>query len=292
MTRGELTERLFAAGVADLRGRALAPDIVFDGLDPEPPLSTNLRLLMERSEELLAGMRIVMQIHGAARARLAVPADRRALYRSLRSMLASSVNLHAAAVPNRYPARHPALLPALAGLPAGSPIYSMEDALRIKQAVCDGRPLTASCATLWDERSGLRRNAELPAGTTAGEALGLKRGAADNGCLVLGGLLSGTSVHSVLAPAGRAARGVMLLNAGRAPARSACDNCGRCLAVCPARLAPSQIYRLERDGVAGAMARLGPGACLDCGLCSDACPAGFDLCQQVRIARRLAAGAG
>lgn len=291
LTRDELAERLFAAGVIDLRGRTLAPGIVFDGLDPEPPLSTNLRLLIERAGELLVGMRIAMQLHGAARARLAVPREQPALRRLLRSMLASSVNLHVAAVPNRYPARHPALLPALAGLPAGSAIYGMENALRIKQAVCDGFPVTANYATLWNEWSGLRRNAELPAGATAGAVLGLKSPDYERHSLVLGGMLSGRSVHSAAAPSGRGMGGILLLNAARAKASARCDNCGRCLAACPAGLDPAQIYRLERDGDAAGLRRLGPASCLDCGLCTHVCPAGLDLCQQAGSALRLLAGA-
>jgi electron transport complex protein RnfC len=292
LTRDELAGRLFEAGVMDLRGKTLATDIVFDGLDPEPPLSANLRLLIERPGELIEGMRIVMQLHGAVRARLAVPREQPALYALLRSMLASSVNLHAAAVPNRYPAGHPALLPASVGLPRGSAIYRMEDALRIRQAVAEGRPLTSTCATLWDQRSGQRRNAELPAGATIEAALGLAAGPYDDHSLVLGGMLSGTSVHSAGTPAGRGADGIMLLDAPRPRPRSACDNCGRCLAACPAGLNPAQIYRLERDGDSGAMRRLEPAACLDCGLCTYVCPAGLDLCQQARSAQRLVAEAG
>ena len=290
LTRAEIAQRLFSAGVADLRGRQLPGTIVFDGLDPEPPLSCNLRLLTERPEELITGMRIAIQLHGASRARLAIPAGHRRLESRLRSLLTSSVNLHVAAVPNRYPARHPSLLPALAGLPAGSAIYGMEAALRIKQAVADGRPLTAKLATLRDERSGLRRNAELPLGISAADALVLDRREHDGCTLVLGGMLSGTAVHYAGVPLGRGADGVLLLDAGPARHRAACDNCGRCLAVCPARLDPAGIFRHERD-LPGGAAELRPDACLDCGLCSHACPAGLDLCQQARIAARSAAGA-
>ncbi|MDI6739394.1 MAG: 4Fe-4S dicluster domain-containing protein [Candidatus Edwardsbacteria bacterium] len=289
LTKDELTNRLHAAGVIDLKNRPLPKTIVFDGLDPEPPLSTNLRLLMERPAELLDGMRIVMQIHGAVRARLAVPDDQPALFRQLKSMLASSVNLHPIAVENRYPARHPALLAACIGLPGNSAIYGMETALRIKQAVMEGRPLTAKFVTVWDEWSQRRANIELPIGATVEQALGLKSESYDGYKIALGGMLSGACAHSVKTPVGRDIDGILLIDAAREPRKAPCFNCGQCLEACPAGLAPSQIFRMERDSDA---ARLVPGACLGCGLCSYICPAGLDLSHQMRIARNRTAEAG
>lgn len=283
LSHAELCHRLFAAGVADLRDRELPREIAFDALDPEPPLSTNLRLLMERPEELLEGMRVLMQAHAAVRARLAVPADRRELIAALRAMLTSSVNLHVAAVANRYPARHPALLPARCGLAAGAAIYAMRDALRARRAVALGRPVVTTFATLWDERARRFRNAELPLGTSLGRALGVAA-PPDDHSLVAGGMLSGAAVHSANLPAGPQLDGALLLDAAAAKPRAACDGCGRCLAVCPARLDPSRIYRLERDGDRGGLQGLRTGDCLGCGLCTHACPAGLDLCQQVALA--------
>ncbi|HTY08403.1 MAG TPA: 4Fe-4S dicluster domain-containing protein [Candidatus Edwardsbacteria bacterium] len=287
LTRAELDQRLFAAGVLDLRGKELPKAVVFDGLDPEPPLSTNLRLLLERPAELIEGMRILVQAHGATAARLAVPARQRALYAKLRSLLASSVNLKAERVANVYPARHRAMLTHSLRFPADAAIYSMEDALRARQAVVEGLPLVAQFCTVWDERGKQYRNLELPAGTTVAGALGGQSRNYDGHKLVLGGMLSGLAVHTADAPLERGTAGVLLLDASRPSPRAACINCGSCLALCPARLAPIQIYRQSHDGRRDELARLAPGSCVACGLCSYICPARLDLAQQVHVARRI-----
>ena len=287
LTRADLDQRLFAAGVLDLRGKDLPKEVIFDGLDPEPPLSCNLRLLLERPAELLEGMRIIIQAHAAVAARLAIPRGQRALYATLRSLLASSVSLKVERVANVYPARHRTLLTRCLKFPRTAAIYPVADALRARQAVVEGLPLVAQFCTVWDERGRQYRNLELPSGATMASALGAQSRDFDGHKLVQGGMLSGRALITADTPVEPGAGGVLLLDAARHGGRAACINCGQCLALCPKGLAPAQIYRQTRDGRRDQLARLAPAACIGCGLCSFICPARLDLAQQVRVARAM-----
>jgi electron transport complex protein RnfC len=126
-----------------------------------------------------------------------------------------------------------------------------------------------------------------PVGTPVTELLrfcGLVREPAQ---VILGDALTGVALDATDLPV---LPGTTCLIALSKPPREprACEGCGRCARVCPARLMPDEIARrveaMQYDRLEG----LHPEECLQCGVCAYVCPAGRELPALVREA----AGAG
>ncbi|MDP2806949.1 MAG: hypothetical protein Q8O74_02290, partial [bacterium] len=209
LSKAELADRVFQTGVADLRKDDLEKYLIFDGLDLEPPLSTNVRLLMERPKELLEGMRIVMQIHGSIRARLVLSTRMKVLNADLKSLLASAVNISIQRVEPKYPQQNSFLLKHSVYQVQPSAIYGMEALLNVRQAVVLGQPLTTKFCTLCDDTKGQKRLAEVYIGASAAETLDLRPQDYSNLKLISGGLLSGTCHYSIQLPVDRNTSGLM-----------------------------------------------------------------------------------
>lgn len=290
LSKDELAVRVFKAGVADLRKDDLEKLLIFNGLDLEPPLSTNVRLLMERPQELIEGMRIVMQIHGATRARLVLSSRMKELYDTLRSLLASAVNISIQRVEPKYPQQHWTLIKRSVYQDQPSAIYDMEDLINIRRAVMLGQPLATKFCTVCDDTKGQKRLAELYIGAIASEILELRPVEYSNLKLISGGLLSGTCHYSTKVPVDRNSDGLLLFRGLTPGENHPCINCGLCLSICPVGLAPARIYPLVRDGQNEELARLKLENCLECGLCSYACPSGLLLSQQIKVGKMILEG--
>ena len=290
LTKAELAGRIFQAGVADLRQDDLEKLLIFDGLDLEPPLSTNVRLLRERPQALIEGMRIVMQIHGSIKARLVLSSRMKELNSSLKSLLASAVNISIIRVEPKYPQQHGYLIRQSVYQGQPSAIYSMEALINVRRAVVTGQPLATKFCTLGDDTKGAKRLAEIYIGTSAAEALDLRPQDYSNLKLISGGLLSGTCYYSLQLPVDRNTAGLMFYRNLSPKENHPCINCGQCLAICPVGLAPARIYPLVRDGQVEELASLKPENCLECGLCTHTCPSGLLLSHQIKVAKMVLEG--
>ncbi len=290
LSKAELADRVFKAGVADLRKDDLEKYLIFDGLDLEPPLSTNVRLLKERPQELIEGMRIVMQIHSSTRARLVLSSRMKALIADLKSLLASAVNISIEKVEPKYPQQNGKLVRQTVYRSQSAAIYGMEALLNVRRAVVLGQPLATKFCTLCDDTKGQKRLAEVYIGASAAETLNLRPQDYSNLKLISGGLLSGTCHYSIQLPVDRNTSGLMFYRNPPLKENHPCINCGQCLAICPAGLAPARIFPLVRDGQTEELARLKPENCLECGLCTFICPGGLLLSHQIKVGKMILEG--
>ncbi|MBI4727290.1 4Fe-4S dicluster domain-containing protein [candidate division TA06 bacterium] len=290
LSKAELADRVFQAGVADLRKDDLEKLLIFDGLGLEPPLSCNVRLLMERPKELLEGMRIVMQIHGSIKARLALSSRMKGLNADLKSLLASAVNISIEKVEPKYPQQHRFLINQSIYQGQPSAIYGMEALLNVRRAVALGQPLATKFCNLGDDTKGQKRLAEVYLGASAAETLSLRPQDYSSLKLISGGLMSGTCYYSLQLPVDRNTAGLLFYRNQAPKENHSCINCGQCLAICPVGLAPARIYPLVRDGQNEELTRLRPENCLECGLCTYACPSGLLLSHQIKVGKLILEG--
>ncbi len=311
LSHQELCRRLLEAGVMDVCHQDLPRMVIYDALDLEPPLSANLRLLEERTVQLLEGMAVLNQLHNAIRSRLVIPEGQTILEDRLRTLLASSVNLSLHLADRAYPQGHPHLLRKEVFPEGRSAIYGMAQVLRAQEAVVHGRPVVDCHLSVWNLPGRKQRNLVVPVGTPAGYALWTddleskawretSPEAGDEGVavgpvrdseltLVFGGLLSGRSYYSLEMPVQPDTRGLLLLKQSR-PEPSPCVNCGTCHRICPVGLHPSEIFQRTARLDIRRLRALGLERCLDCGLCSWGCPSKIELMQQIAVGRMLLEG--
>ena len=301
--RHELLERIEEKGVvglgggqptaAKLRAAGRPQLLLVNGVESEPYLTADHRLLVEKAAEVLTGAQIVASLFELepAQVLLCITEDRRQTLASAHGQ-AAALGFRVEPLAARYPqGEEQQLRLALAG-GLDALVLNVGTLQAIYEAVVLGTPLIERVVTI--SGSAVRRPANLKArlGTRLRELVEDCGGlAARPERIVVGGPLRGFAVADLEAPLTKEMAGVLLLGRGELRARgsgtageAACIGCGRCIEACPWGLRPLELYHWIREGEPRELRRLGLERCTECGCCAYVCPS------RIPLVRWLAGG--
>ena len=271
--------------------------LLVNGVECEPYLTADHRLMLEESERLLAGIAIVRRILAVKRVAIGIEANKPDALALLTERCAGT-GIEVAALAVKYPqGSEKQLIQALTGrqvpsgglpLDVGVVVHNVATLAAMADAVCDGRPLIERICTVTGPAVATPKNLKIRIGTPLRHLVAVCGGLVEApGKIILGGPMMGQAQLSLEVPATRGTSGVLLLRAGDldvAPA-GPCLRCGQCVLACPIRLQPTQLAalaRLERFETAEREHALD---CIECGCCSCLCPARLPLVQSIRHAK-------
>lgn len=314
----ELLARIAAAGILGLGG-ALFPTadklasargaalLIINGVECEPYLSCDEMLLRERTADVIAGARIMLQAAGIGRGVIAIKDSMTAARIALRDALDETGNaqLELAQVTTRYPAGGERQLVEMltgrevpaGGLPAdvGCVCQNVATAAAVARLFATGEPMISRIITLTGGALSQPVNVEARLGTPLRDLLPLAGGyscAPDR--LVMGGPMMGRELATDALPVTAATNCLIAVAPDELPAPTrelACIRCGNCMEACPARLLPQELLVAGRRQDPAALAALGLDACIECGACDYVCPSGIPLTAGFIAAKaRLAVG--
>ncbi len=309
-----LRERIREAGIVGLGG-ALFPTFVKLALDPghrihtvilngvecEPWLTNDHRLMLEHPEAIVSGLGIVMHIVGAERAVVAIEDNKPDAAEAIRRALAdSNLNAEVRLMPTRYPqGSEKQLILALTGreVPAGRlPMHvgvicqNVATAHAVFEAVVQGRPLVERIVTVSGDAMPNPGNLRVPIGTSLRYLLAL-RGLEDfeEVALVHGGPMMGEWVKSPDVPATKGSIGVLAFHletfARAHRPEQPCIRCGHCGEACPVGLVPNLLADYCRSDAFERAEEYNLFDCIECGCCSYVCPASIPLVQYFRYGK-------
>lgn len=306
----EMVERIRAAGVVGMGGAAFPthvklsppPDkpidtLLINGVECEPYLTADHRLMLEETEQLLAGIEIVRRILGTARAVIGIEANKPDAIALLKERCAGT-GIEVAALQVKYPqGSEKQLIQALAGRQVPSGALPMDVAVVVQNvatlaavtaAVIDGRPLIERLCTVTGPAVIAPQNLRIRIGTPLRHLVECCGGLSEApGKIIIGGPMMGLAQIGLDVPATRGTSGVLLLRERdvNKAAEGPCIRCARCVQGCPIRLSPTAIAscsRLDRFAAAEEWRAMD---CIECGGCSYACPAHLPLVQSIRHAK-------
>ncbi len=265
--------------------------IVVLGANAEPTIFNYELLIEERSADLLAGLRRLIEIAPQAKLWLTVP---RRLGRWARDLFAEVVQV--VELSDEYRQRIERVVVAkLTGTatPATMPyrqhgvaVMSVEQVLVAMDAL-QGRPFIRKTVTILVDGVADPVTVRAPLGISVRDLLqsqGLD--AADHARVVMGGPMRGKAQYTDETSLSKFQDGICLVSADRLPSEVnlTCVNCGRCVRACPVNLQIHLIGRcVEYDQFAQAM-QYHPQFCLECGLCAYVCPSRRPLVQLIKMA--------
>ncbi len=303
----ELRQRVLEAGVTEPAGPAVfaaeRPDppadaspsgpavavhtVVVNAMESEPYLASDHRLLVERSAEIVLGLRLTMRMTGSRKGIIAVPSDNRGPLKSLRKAVRRLRSVSVLYLDSKYPGHSEIALLASLGLKTvssgsrqggktGVLVQSVTATLAVTDAVTRGLPQTRRVLTV--AGNGIRnpRNLSVPLGTPVSACVEACGGyTSDTVLLIHGGPMSGVALTCDAVPVTAWTAGLTVMDGrGLAPLpETACIRCGRCSDCCPAGLAPYRIEAFLRSGREDLVRLEGVVSCIRCGSCAYICPA-------------------
>jgi electron transport complex protein RnfC len=307
----EIRNRIQEAGVTDAfensgplarrldpSRRAAIHTVVVNAMESEPGFTSDHRLLLERTAEIVLGLRLTMRMSGGRRGIFAVPSESRSLLRPLKQAIRRLRSISVLFLDSKYPSdSRLALLAALGSrtavpgssmATAGIHVQSVTATLAASEAVSNGLPQTRRVLTVAGDGIRKPRNLSVPLGTQISACVEACGGyASDSVVLLHGGPMAGIALPGDDAPVTVWTTGLTILDGrGRVSVRETdCIRCGRCSDCCPAGLAPYRIDALWRGGSKAMARNEGAAACIRCGSCSYICPAKRPLALTVQEVR-------
>jgi electron transport complex protein RnfC len=268
-----------------------------NGVECEPYLTADHRLMLEESGRLLAGIAIVRRILGVARVAIGIEANKPDAIALLEERCAG-LGITVATLAVKYPqGSEKQLIHALTGrqvpsgglpMDVGVVVQNVATLAAIADAVIGGQPLIERICTVTGPAVARPKNLRIRIGTPLRHLVEVCGGLREApGKIILGGPMMGLAQLSLEVPATRGTSGVLLLREGdlETAVEGPCTRCARCVQACPIRLAPTTLAacaRLERFADAERWHALD---CIECGSCSYTCPARLPLVQSIRHAK-------
>ncbi|MCG5500293.1 electron transport complex subunit RsxC [Ectothiorhodospira lacustris] len=287
-----------AAIKLNLGSRHHIDTLIINGSECEPYLTCDDRLMRERTDEVVDGIRIIRHALGARRALVVVEDNKPEALAALQARLYEMDTIEAMAVPTRYPMgseKH--MIKAVTGreIPAGKLgadigviVHNVGTAYAVHRAVRMRRPLISRIVTVGGGAVQRPANLEVLLGTRVEDLLAHCGGTRQPPArLLMGGPMMGQVMPHAQVPIIKGSNGIIALTAEEINIGETmpCIRCGRCVAACPCGLMPLEMAaRIRKEDMDGAV-DYGLMDCVACGSCSYVCPSHIPLVQYFHHAK-------
>ena len=275
--------------------------IIANCAECEPYITADYRRMLENTEELISGMRVVLSIFPNAKGIFGVEDNKKDCIEKLKEATKNEPRMEVKALQTKYPqgaerqliyaltkrAINSSMLPA----DAGCIVDNVETLIAIERAVIQGRPLMERIVTVSGDDVQKPGNYKVLLGTSHRELINAAGGfVQEPEKLISGGPMMGFAMITLDAPVTKTSSAILALKedvvAKSSP--SACINCGRCVEVCPSRILPSRLADFAERMDEEAFTALNGLECVECGSCSYVCPAKRQLKQAIGSMRKIA----
>lgn len=285
----------------------VAQCLIINGAECEPYLTSDYRIMLENTEEIVIGAALMQKVLGGCRCVFGIEEDKVEAVAAIRAAIASLgyQGMTVQMLCKRYPqggekmlidAVMRAQVPS-GGLPidAGAVVQNVGTALAVYQAVQKNMPLitniltvTGDCLPVSAQHNYLYRIG-TPLSFIAEQAGGVPAEAAK---IISGGPMMGKAISNLDATTVKGSTSILYLSekATRRRPESACIRCGRCSDACPMGLQPFLLNRLVKAGDMDALEKNAIQDCIECGCCLYSCPSMIPLLDRIRPAKAQVMG--
>lgn len=302
-TAEEIKTRIKESGIVGLGGagfpaavksapRTPVDTLILNGAECEPYLTCDHRLMIENTDEIVRGARLIAKALGGVQIVVGIEANKPDCIAAFEPY----DDIKVVILKKQYPMgseKHLIYVTTgrkvgLGKLPAdsGVVVQNVATCFAVCEAVEKGKPLYERILTVSGQAVKEPKNLWVKLGTPVKEIVEFCGGESENPKKVVqGGPMTGVALATYDVYTHKTTSGVLLLSAKEAAAEepTPCLNCGKCADVCPMHLMPMQTAFYAAAGDYDSAAKLGSTlSCIECGACEYICPAKRPLIQAIR----------
>ncbi len=310
LTGGEIIRRIRKAGIVGMGGAGfptaakLSPPpgkkidtLIINGIECEPWLTADDRLMREKTEEIIIGAKILNKALGIQNAVVAIDENKPQAAALMQKLTRRYVGVNVAVCRTKYPqGAERQLIAAVTGrevppgcLPAdaGCLVQNAGTAFAVYEAVQKNKPLFERVVTVSGDNLDHPGNYRVRLGTPAAYLIEKAAPREEAAEIIFGGPMMGQAGVNPAAPVTKTTSGILCFGAQSVfrPQPTECIRCGRCAEVCPQGLEPFAIKNLTRRGDYQAAKKIHVLDCIECGSCSYVCPARIPLTDYCKLAK-------
>ncbi len=272
--------------------------LIINGVECEPWLTSDHRLMLEKGDEVLVGVTILMKALGTEKALIGIEnnkPDAIAILSKLASGL-KGIEVHSLKV--KYPqGAEKQLIKALINrevpsgklpIDVGAVVHNVGTAYSVYEAVQKNKPLFERVVTVTGKSLSKPGNFVVRIGTPISRLIEAAGGIPDDtGKIINGGPMMGKAVHNTDIPVVKGMSGIILIPRSESARKETkpCIRCAKCVAVCPLGLEPYLLMTLTEKGMFEKAGKERITDCMECGSCSYTCPASRPLLDYIRLGK-------
>ena len=310
LTPEDISLRVGAAGIVGLGGATFPTAVklnmgrenqidtlIINGSECEPYLSCDDRLMQERAEQIIDGVRLMLHGMESHHAVVAIEDNKPLAFAAMQIAAKPYSSIEVMQILTQYPMGWDRqLIRYVTGkeVPVGCrsseigvTIHNVGTAHAVHKAIRYGQALVNRVVTVSGGAVGKPMNVEVPLGTLISEVFAFcEVNLEDTARIVMGGPMMGDSLPHAGLPTVKATSGVLALTKSELKSSEVqpCIRCAACVTVCPAGLRPLDMANNIRVNQLDAAVDLGLKDCISCGCCSYICPSNIPLVQFFKYA--------
>jgi len=272
--------------------------LLINGVECEPYLTSDHRLMLEKGEEMLVGITIQMKALKVSRAIIGIENNKPDAIKHLRSLLPSYKGITVEPLKVKYPqGGEKQLIKALINrevpsgklpIEVGCIVYNVGTALAVYEAVQKNKPLIDRVVTVTGDSLKEPSNFLARVGTHISVLIEAAGGLPeDTGKIIYGGPMMGKALNVPDAPITKGTSGLLILPQEKTRRKTAvnCIRCARCAGACPMGLEPYLLAVLADKNRHEDCEKERIMDCIECGSCLYICPSGRPLLDHIRIGK-------
>lgn len=274
--------------------------IIVNGAECEPYLTSDYRRMVEQTDKLVKGLKIVLKIFPDAKGYFGIEDNKPEAIEALLKATENEDRIEVVPLKTKYPqGGERSMIYAVTGrkinskmLPAdvGCIVHNVDTIYAIYNAVYNGKPLIERIVTITGDAVSTPKNFQVRIGTPFRELIDAAGGfTTEPEKIISGGPMMGFSFFNIDVPVVKGSSSLLAFIKDDVSHEepSACIRCGRCAAACPEHLLPMKLAALADQNEPEEFKKLGGMECVECGCCSYVCPAKRQVTQSVRSMKKL-----
>ena len=313
LSREEILDMIARAGIVGMGGAGFPTRVKLSPKEPdkidyiiancaecEPYITADYRRMLENTEELVSGMRVVLSLFPNAKGIFAVEDNKKDCIEKLSQAVANEPRMDVKALMTKYPQGAEKMLikrvtgrkvPS-GGLPAdvGCVVSNISTTKAISDAIQKGLPLIERVVTVTGEHVKTPGNFIVKIGTNTGDLLNYCDAELGEDITVkAGGPMMGFVLSDVNVPIMKGSNGIIAVDTDHT-VEQPCIKCGRCMDVCPMELSPLYFAKYADEENWQGMKEKNVMDCVECRCCEYICSSKIPLVTKIKAGKAAVRG--
>ncbi|MBA4321746.1 MAG: electron transport complex subunit RsxC [Odoribacter sp.] len=311
LSREEIIAKCLEAGIVGMGGASFPTHVkltipvgkrcdllIINGVECEPYLTSDHRLMLEKGEAIMTGTTILMKALGVEKAIIGIENNKPDAISHLKGLSLSFSGITVQALKVKYPqGGEKQLVKALidkdipsGGLPIDvhTMVQNIGTAYAVYEAVQKNKPLFERVVTVTGESLKQPSNFIARIGTPVSKLIEAAGGLpGDTGKIINGGPMMGKALNNIDVPVVKGMSGIVILRESESERRriDPCIRCAKCINACFFNLEPYLLMTLTEKALLERAEKERITDCCECGSCAFACPAGRPLLDYIRLGK-------
>lgn len=311
MTNEQILKRITDAGIVGLGGATfpshvkLSPPpgkkadvLLINGVECEPYLTADHRLMLEKGDELMVGIRILMQVLKVERTIIGIENNKLDAIEHIKKLADDEVGIEVQSLKVQYPqGGEKQLISACLNrevpsgklpIEVGAVVHNVGTVVAVYEAVQKNKPLIERIVTVTGLSVKTPGNFLTRIGTPISMLIDAAGGLPeDTGKVIAGGPMMGRAISSLEVAVTKGTSGILIMPDAETRRKESqnCIRCGKCVSACPMGLSPYLLMILAEKKVLDRAEEEKIMDCIECGSCSFICPSHRPLLDYIRLGK-------